>query len=72
MARWTNDVYKAANHRVKFVNLERVSVPFFTEPSFKCLIESFTPHKPEDGPAYPPITYGEWISERLQHLPEYK
>ncbi|RNA05991.1 isopenicillin N synthetase, partial [Brachionus plicatilis] len=43
MSRWTNGVFKAANHRVKFVNMERVSVPFFTEPYFYCPIESFTP-----------------------------
>jgi isopenicillin-N synthase len=72
MARWTNDVYHAANHRVKFVNEERVSVPFFTEPSYNCSIESFTPNEPQALPVYPAITYGEWIYERLQWLPEYQ
>lgn len=72
MSRWTNNIYQAANHRVKFINEERVSVPFFTEPSFNCVIESFTPNKPEDEPLYPSIKYGEWILDRLQYLPEYK
>lgn len=72
MARWTNDTYQAANHRVKFLNIERVSVPFFTEPSYNCLVESFTPGEPEKQPAYEPITYGAWLTERLTHLPEYQ
>jgi isopenicillin-N synthase len=72
MARWTNDVYQAANHRVKFMNLERISVPFFTEPSYNCSIESFSPDDVNATPLYPTITYGEWITERLQWLPEYR
>lgn len=72
MARWTNDAYHAANHRVKFVNMERVSVPFFTEPSFNCLIESFNPSDPTEPAKYDPITYGQWISDRLKFLPEYQ
>jgi isopenicillin-N synthase len=72
MARWTNDVYNAANHRVKFINEERISVPFFNEPSFKTLITSFTPNDPDQKPLYQDITYGAWICERLTHLPEYQ
>ncbi len=56
MTRWTNDVYVAANHRVKFFNEEKVSVPFFNEPSFNTLITSFTPNDPEQKPLYPDIT----------------
>lgn len=72
MSRWTNDVYHAANHRVKFVNMERVSVPFFAEPGYNCLIESFTPGDPSITIKYDPITYGEFIVERLKIFPEYQ
>ena len=72
MSRWTNNRYHAANHRVKFMNVERVSVPFFVEPNYNCLIESFTPSEKEKISYHENITYGEWLRERLKHLPEYQ
>jgi len=55
LARWTNDVYQAANHKVKFINEERFSVPFFNEPSFNTLISSTTSNDPEKKPLYPDL-----------------
>ena len=72
MSRWTNNVYQAANHRVKFVNIERLSVPYFTEPRYECLIESFTPHVPDAKPLYPPIKYGVYIAESNKNFKEYQ
>ena len=65
-------VYQAANHRVKHVNVERVSVPFFTELGYDSLIESFTPEKPEEPIKYDPIIYGEYITMSNKNFKEYR
>lgn len=72
MSRWTNNVYQAANHRVKFINAERVSVPYFTEPHYNCVVESFTPHKPDEKPLHEPIKYGVYIAESNKQFKEYQ
>jgi isopenicillin-N synthase len=72
MQRWTNNVYRAANHRVKHVNVERVSVPFFAEPRYDCLIESFTPNLLESIPLFPPIKYGDYIQIHNASKKEYQ
>lgn len=72
MSRWTNNIYQAANHRVKFMNIERVSVPYFTEPHYNCLIESFTPNEPEEKSIYEPIEYGVYIAESNKKFKEYQ
>lgn len=72
MKRWTNNVYQAANHRVKFINRNRISVPFFTEPGFNTLIESYTPNEPEATSKFRPITYGEVLMESLKKYKEYQ
>ena len=41
MERWTNGFYHAANHRVRASTEERISVPFFMEPSVHSIIEPF-------------------------------
>ncbi len=65
-------VYQAANHRVKHVNVERVSVPFFTELGYDSLIESFTPGQPEEPIKYDPIIYGEYITMSNKNFKEYQ
>lgn len=72
MKRWTNNVYQAANHRVKFINGNRVSVPYFTEPGHNCIIESFTPHKPEEKALFPPINYGAHLATSMKRYKEYQ
>jgi isopenicillin-N synthase len=72
MSRWTNNVYQAANHRVKFMNIERASIPYFTEPHYECLIESYTPHRPEDEALHSPIKYGIYIAESNKKFKEYQ
>lgn len=72
MSRWTNGVFKAANHRVKFMNTERVSVPFFAEPYFSCPIESFTPKNSDKLFEYPNIVYGNYLAESNKRFKEYQ
>ena len=72
MQRWTNNAYCAANHRVKHVNVERVSVPFFVEPSYDCLVESFTPFSTESSPLFSPIKYGDYIQIHNATKKEYQ
>lgn len=72
MKRWTNNVYQAANHRVKFINRNRVSVPYFTEPGYNCIIESYTPNHPEEGSYFPPIYYGEFLKNSMKRYKEYQ
>lgn len=72
MSRWTNGVFKAANHRVKFVNKERVSVPFFAEPYFDCSIESFTPKNSDILIEYQNIIYGNYLVESNKKFKEYQ
>lgn len=72
MKRWTNNVYQAANHRVKFINRNRVSVPYFTEPGYNCLIESFTPNEPNEPSLLPPIKYGDFLTNSMKRFKEYQ
>ncbi|RNA44532.1 isopenicillin N synthase [Brachionus plicatilis] len=72
MSRWTNGVFKAANHRVKFVNMERVSVPFFTEPYFYCPIENFTPKNSAQSLLNETVIYGNYLIEANKKIKEYQ
>lgn len=72
MNRWTNDVYKANNHRVRFIDVERISVPFFVEPGYNTRIESFTPPETEGCvKSYETISYGEHVSKLIKQFSEY-
>ncbi|CAF1234537.1 unnamed protein product [Rotaria sp. Silwood1] len=44
MEKITNNYYKSPWHRVKFVNKERLSIPFFVHLGYNSVIESFTPY----------------------------
>jgi isopenicillin N synthase-like dioxygenase len=67
---WSNDWFKAAEHRVRATNplshggSPRYSVPFFYNPSYDAIIEPFlTPHDPH--PHYSPIRWGDFRLERF-------
>ena len=63
MGRWTNDAYKANNHRVKLINVERISIPFFVSASHNTLIDSFNhPLNKNESIKYSEILYGEHIA----------
>jgi isopenicillin N synthase-like dioxygenase len=71
MSRWTNDTYKANDHRVRFENVERISVPFFVEPAYNTPIESFTPPVLFNSVKYETIPYGKHVSELMKQFSEY-
>jgi isopenicillin N synthase-like dioxygenase len=70
LERWTNGCLKAVRHRVKLLKEERLSVPFFFEPSFSTPI---TPLATAGGiPKYDPINYGQYITESNKKFKEYQ
>jgi isopenicillin-N synthase len=50
-------------HRVKFVNAERLSLPFFVNLGYYSKIEPFTPHDPNAPAAKSAITYGQYFEK---------
>ncbi len=76
MARWTNDRWVSTLHRVVIPDGEdrardRVSVPFFFQPSYRALIETIpttiTPQRPA---RYEPVVSGEWIAAKSASMLE--
>lgn len=61
MARITNNYYEAPIHRVKWVNAERLSLPFFVMLGFDSTIQPFVPHKPEEKSKMTPLSYGDYF-----------
>jgi len=74
MCRWTNDVYRAALHRV--VNRrsqDRFSIPFFFNPDHHAPVECIAScQSPERPPRYPPVRAGEYISQLVQKNQDYQ
>lgn len=48
MSHITNNYFHAPNHRVKYVNAERLSIPFFVGLSYESIIFPFSPHTSEE------------------------
>ena len=50
LQRWTNDVLVATTHRVRFVDAERISIPFFLEAGYDspmdCLPSTVSAERP--------------------------
>ena len=70
LAHLTNDFFPAPNHRVKFINTERLSLPFFFHFGDDSAMEPFVPDgvpAPERGlnPAWP---YGQYLASSLRKL----
>ncbi|WP_119459410.1 isopenicillin N synthase family dioxygenase [Rhodospirillaceae bacterium SYSU D60014] len=70
MQRWTNDLFRATEHRVLGSGQVRESVPFFFEPAVDAVIAA-PPGFAERGPGYPPIAYGDYLIEKVQRFPEF-
>lgn len=68
MAHITNNHFRAPIHRVKFVNAERLSIPFFAHFSHSSVIEPFTPHQTHVPSQRKGIVYGEYLASGLQTL----
>ena len=65
LERWTNGLFKA-----KLLKEDRLSIPFFVEPSYSTLIQPLPTITNE--PIYEPIIYGEYIKESMQQFKEYQ
>ena len=74
MSRWTNDVYRAALHRV--VNRrsqDRYSIPFFFNPDHHASVECIASCQSPERPArYPPVAAGAYISQLVQKNQDYQ
>ncbi|KAL2008186.1 hypothetical protein VTN00DRAFT_8168 [Thermoascus crustaceus] len=68
MAHVTNNVYPAPIHRVKWVNEERQSLPFFVNLGFDDTIEPWTPGEPDSKTNNPAISYGDYLQNGLVNL----
>lgn len=74
MARWTNDRWVSTLHRVVIpdgpdARRDRMSVPFFFQPSFGVVIETIPTTITVDNPAlYDPVIAGEWIAAKSMSM----
>ena len=72
MQRWTNDALVATSHRVRLVDKERISIPFFLEGAYDspmdCLPSTVGRARPC---AYEPTTYGPYIHSTFKLFKEY-
>lgn len=70
MARWTNDRWVSTLHRVVIpdpdhARTDRVSVPYFFQPSFGTVIETIPTTVDAERPLrYEPVVAGEWITAK--------
>ena len=76
MARWTNDRWVSTLHRVVIPDgadqhRDRVSVPYFFQPSYRARIETIpTTITPERPAKYGPVISGEWIKAKSMSMLE--
>ena len=76
MARWTNDRWVSTLHRVVIPDgadqhRDRVSVPYFFQPSYRARIETIPTTITPDRPAkYGPVISGEWIKAKSMSMLE--
>jgi len=72
MARWSNDSYQPARHRVSNPSDRyRYAIPFFFDPSYDTLIEPLPPFVDARNPArYPPILAGDYLADVRDGLPD--
>lgn len=64
----TNNYYPAPMHRVKFINAERLSIPFFVNLSYASAIEPFKPKGIAVETSNPTISYGKFLQHGLHAL----
>lgn len=76
LARWTNDRWVSTLHRVVVpdgddAGVDRVSVPYFFQPSFGAVIETIVTTVDEAHPLhYEPVVAGEWITAKSMAMLE--
>eukprot|EP01132_Coremiostelium_polycephalum_P002166 gene2166-2666_t len=59
----TNGYFQAKVHRVKWVNAERLSLPFFVNLAYDSLIEPFTPKNSSNQTKNQPMTFGQYYEK---------
>ncbi|MEU3186547.1 2OG-Fe(II) oxygenase family protein [Streptomyces sp. NPDC006923] len=64
----TNDYFPAPNHRVKFINAERLSLPFFLHAGQTSVMEPFAPEATGAKELNPPIEYGDYLQRGFHAL----
>ncbi len=76
MARWTNDRWVSTLHRVVIPDgddrhRDRVSVPFFFQPTYRAVIETIPTTVTADRPRkYEPVVSGDWIKAKSMSMLE--
>ena len=70
MSHITNGYFHAPNHRVKHINAERLSLPYFVNLGNDSTIEPFFPFGVEGGIKNVPIPYGKFLNHGLHALIE--
>lgn len=76
MAHWTNDRWVSTLHRVVIPDgadrgRDRMSVPFFFQPSYRAVIETIPTTVTADRPAhYEPVVAGDWIKAKSMSMLE--
>ncbi|MQS35987.1 2OG-Fe(II) oxygenase family protein [Streptomyces katsurahamanus] len=68
MGHITHDYFPAPNHRVKFINAERLSLPFFLNAGHNSVIEPFVPEGAAGTVKNPTMSYGEYLQHGLRAL----
>ena len=72
LQRWSNDALRATEHRVRMVNAERISVPFFVEAAYDSPMECMPAAVSESSPCrYEPTRYGPYIKGTFKLFQEY-
>lgn len=68
MAHITHGYYPAPVHRVKFINAERLSIPFFANLAYHSTIAPFVPHQRTQAATNPAVSYGDYLQHGLLGL----
>eukprot|EP01083_Nonionella_stella_P087406 243188_1 len=73
LERWSNCVFRSTRHRVvKTTDDPRYSIPFFFDPALDSVVEALETCMAEgEVPKYPPISYAEYIREKMKHHAGY-
>jgi isopenicillin-N synthase len=72
LQRWTNDELVATEHRVRMVDAERISIPFFVEAAYDSPMDCMPATVSADSPCrYAPTTYGPYIKSTFKLFQEY-
>jgi len=72
LQRWTNNELVATMHRVRMVDAERISVPFFVEAAYDSLVDCMPATVSAARPcAHEPTFYGKYIHSSFAQYEEY-